>query len=123
MRLDAGVKIEDQSFVEKFKTSVERVFYLGDIPQQGAVSHLVENNLKLKNQLLLFVTTSMENIDYLITDRVDILGINNVVVAGGPSRERFIFLEPHTRDVVSTQDIQDRIIGRINYLGSFLAEI
>lgn len=85
--------------------------------QQNELEHLLATNERFANQVIGFVSVSMENIDAVCSERLDILGINNLVVAGPPGNEEFILLEPHNCERRIENDGTDqRVADRLRYL-------
>lgn len=84
---------------------------------KGLVELLQRNN-KLRGQLSEFVNTSTKNMRWIAQNNLDLLGTNNLVIAGDMGTENLVLLEPHTLDSYKTEEKGDIIKERIEGLGN-----
>lgn len=85
-----------------------------DIPKDE-LNKLLTNNQLLSNQLTKFVEISIKNKNVIVGEQLDILGNNNLAIAGEKGNERLILLDPHTR-VNKISFAEKKINDRLEYL-------
>ncbi|MFH1899345.1 MAG: hypothetical protein ABIJ82_02650 [Patescibacteria group bacterium] len=90
------------------------------IPKEE-LENIIISNSEFRDQLLKFVTISLENSNVILNEELDILGDKNLAVAGERGRERLILLDPHTV-LTKKPEIRSRIENRLSQLREILTE-
>jgi hypothetical protein len=87
------------------------------------LSRMFKGNQYLMDQLLKFTTISMQHKDVVLDKGLDLLGIDNLAIAGKVGEERLVFLDPHTIDIIGKRpELRQKICERLQYLQQIVEE-
>lgn len=90
------------------------------IPKEE-LENVITRNSEFRDQLLKFVTISLENSDIILNEELDIPGDKNLAVVGDKGKERLVLLDPHTI-LTKKPEIRSRVENRLNQLKDVLME-
>lgn len=105
-------------FIREFlEGPIKDVFLIG----REELGSILNNNPRLEQCFDLFVNTLIKNRDLIEDEQLDLLGVNNLAIAGPVGKEKLILLDPHTK-TCKTSESRQRIHNRISYLQEIYVE-
>lgn len=81
-----------------------------------SLHEVLGRNPKFRDQMIKFVTATMENMDFVLDNQLDLLGKNNLAIVGEKGGERLVLLEPHLCEAERTDRADNRIKERTEFL-------
>lgn len=121
---------ENQVVYRNYKNEASVMFVREYVPEplrdifmipKEELENIIISNGRFRDQLLKFVTVSMENLGVVINEELDILGDKNLAVVGERGKERLVLLDPHTIQVKNTE-IRSKIGNRLSQLKEMVEE-